>query len=435
VILRVILMIALAACASAPAPAKRGDVTAIENVTVFDGIADRAQPAMTVVMRDGVIVAVGPAAGTAIPAGATIVDGRGSFLVPGLWNMHVHGVSYAAARAALPGLLAHGITGLRDMGMPLDDAIRLKHDAGAPHVFVAGPLVQGPLPFDNPLMLQVKQAGDADAVVRTLKQAGTDFVKIHDAIPEDGYLAVAAAARRERIPLVGHIPPTITAAQAIEAGQRSIEHLGGQFLGVLIAASANEPALHAKTVQFYRDAVARLASGQEPQSPQFHAEFLRAVLDGYRSDRAQQLFARFARAGVYHCPTLSALERLTADHAGELSDAEKELNAAVFRRNLEVVRAMHAAGVKLLAGTDTPYPAAGDALYDELALLVRAGLSPTDALRTATSGATEFLGIANSVGTIAIGKRADVVLLAADPLRDIANVRRVKAVFFAGRRL
>jgi len=389
---------------------------------------------MTVVIRGESIVALGPAGKTAIPASAKIVDGRGGFLMPGLWNMHVHGGSYDAARKALPVLLAHGVTGVRDMGMPLDDAIRLKRNDSrdGPHVFVAGPLVQGPLPFENPLIVQVKRPADAAATIAMLKQRGVDFIKIHDAVPEDIYLAVAAAARRAQLPFVGHIPPTVTVDQAIEVGQRSIEHLGGQFLAVLIGASADAEKLHATTTKFYRDAIARLAQGKEPEAPQLRAAFLRAVLDSYRADKAQALFSRFARAKIWHCPTLVALEKLALDHP-ELDADDKRLNEARFERELEVVHAMNAAGVPLLVGTDTPYADAGPALYRELELLVRAGIPAGEALRAATSGATEFLGLSRSVGTIAVGMRADLVLLAGDPVADIKNVGRVKAVFFAGR--
>jgi hypothetical protein len=417
------------ACAAPAQPRPQEPVTAIANVAVFDGTGAPMRSGITVIIRGETIAAVGPATQIEIPAGATVIDGRGAYLVPGFWNMHVHGGSYDAARAALPSLLAHGVTGVRDMGMPLDDALRLRRDTAGPHVFVAGPLVQGPLPFDSPMMVQVKEPSDADAVVDALARRGVDFIKIHDAIAKDTYLAVAAAARRAKRPLVGHVPPTVTVAEAIEAGQRSVEHLGGQFLGLLIAASADADALYATTAMFYRDAIARLAQHKEPDAPQFRAPFLRRVLAGYRDDKAQQLFAVLARAHVWQCPTLVALEKLTEGH-NELDAEDKRLNQARFERELAMVGTMHAAGVRMLVGTDTPY--ADAALDRELELFVRAGVSPAEALRAATSGATEFLGLSHTVGTIAVGMRADLVLLAADPIADIKNVRRVKSVFYGG---
>jgi hypothetical protein len=215
----------------------------IRDITVIDCAGHAARPGMSLLISNGRIAAIGLAARMKAPVNAEILDGRGKYLIPGLWNMHVHLGAYADGKRALSAFLAEGITGLRDMGSPLDDILRLRQETNdgtilGPRMVVAGPLVQGPLPFQMPVFISVKDVAAARATVDMLQHRGVDFIKVQDAIPHDIYMAVATQARLDHIPFVGHIPPTVLPDEASDFGQHSIEHLGGRFWGVLIGSSA-----------------------------------------------------------------------------------------------------------------------------------------------------------------------------------------------------
>jgi hypothetical protein len=191
----------------------------IRDVTIIDCAGHKPRPAMSLLISDGHIAAIGPAGRMKVPANAEVLDGRGKYLIPGLWNMHVHLGAYEDGKRALSGFLAEGITGVRDMGSPLDDILRLRKETRngtilGPRMAVAGPLVQGPLPFQMHVFISVKDVGAARATVDMLHRRGVDFIKVQDAIPHDIYIAVATQARIAHIPFVGHIPPTVLPEEA-----------------------------------------------------------------------------------------------------------------------------------------------------------------------------------------------------------------------------
>jgi hypothetical protein len=260
-----------------------------------------------------------------------------------------------------------------------------------------------------------------------------DFVKVQDTLPRDLYFAIADQAKREHLPLAGHIPPSVLAAEVADAGQVSVEHLGGQFLGILLGCSRREEALHARqatTVQALRQA---LAKGQPPAKTHLRAPFARAVLDSYDDQKATSLFRRFARRGTWQCPTLVTLKTLWESQKEGLSEEDLDYGARVYAKDLEVVRSMHRARVRFLAGTDGPYTGDPFALHDELALLVEGGLTPLEALQTATRNPAAFFGELPLHGTVARGRTADLVLLEANPLEDIRNTRTIAGVVVRGR--
>lgn len=407
---------------------------AITHVTVIDATGSPAMPDMTVVITDDRITNLGKTGKVRVPKGAEVVDGSGKFLIPGLWDMHVH--LSITTESTLPAFIANGVTGVRDMGGDLSqiDGWRKSIAAGlliGPRIVRAGPLVDGPKKTAM-YRLTVNNPTEARQAVVSLKDQGVDFIKVHNRVPRDAYFALAEECRKQGITFVGHIPRGISAEEASEAGQKSIEHTE-----TLIEAAAYQPGATAK-------------------SPE-------QALDTYTPERRRALFALFVKNGTWYCPTLIEYNNFAFETDPSVLDdprqkylapATKEYiekffpipprntpveqyapRRALYQRLLELVGEMQRAGVGLLAGTDPPargvFP--GFSLHDELALLVRAGLTPMEALQTATRNPAKFLGRLDSLGTIEKGKIADLVLLEANPLEDIHNTRRVAAVVLGGK--
>jgi hypothetical protein len=432
--------------------AYRSKALLFRNVTVIDGTGANPKRNTDVLILDKRIASIGPRVHA--PAGAEIVNGSGKFLIPGLWDMHVH-VSHADT--FFPLFLANGITGIRDTGMNFDRLRAWRNDiaSGArlgPRMVIAGPILDGPYSVLRDSAVSVDSAEKGRSVVRQLKEQGADFIKVYNFLSREVYLSLADEAKRQRLPLVGHVPFALSAAEASDIGQKSIEHLSG----VLLACSSREDQLRARMISAIRESkfdagiVNRFVFSAPP--PEIERSF--------SPDKARMLFQKFTRNRTWQVPTLRML-RLISFPAEEPRDdprldyvarflrddwsryerprTAEEIAARqrLFEKELEVVRMMRRAGVKMLAGTDTPNPylIPGFSLHDELALLVRAGLTPMEALQSATRNPAEFLGILGSIGTVEEGKEADLVLLDADPLQDIRNTRRICAVVLRGRYL
>jgi imidazolonepropionase-like amidohydrolase len=321
-----------------------------------------------------------------------------------------------------------------------------------PRIFAGGPQLDGPDPPLPEIALSVRNAEEARAAVRRLQEMGADFVKVHDGVSREAYFAAADEARSRGIPFIGHVPPAITAFEAAEAGQKSIEHLAG----VIQSLSAKEDEIRAMTFP-------------PPKPGDFSAIPARLAvrgtlaLDTQDPARLDRLSELFVRKGVWQVPTLvNGRSRAFIDELAAAPDERLRFVSARtrerwrpendffaryrtpeyiayskrdFRRRLEVVGAMRRRGVRILAGTDVPAPYlyAGFSLHDELALLVEAGLTPMEALQAASSGPAEFFGISTDEGTVEAGKAANLVLLSADPLQDIRNVGKVEMVVVRGR--
>src|SRR6266516_249866 len=409
----------------------------IRNVTIIDGTGRAPVREMSLVVSDGRIAAIGAASKIKAPAGVTVIDGTGKFLIPGLWNMHAHLGAYPDASRALAAYLAQGITGIRDMASPLDDILRIRRETDegtilGPRVVVAGPMIQGPLPFKMPLFISVNDAASGREAVRMLQGRGVDFIKMQDALPRDIYLSVAKQARESRISFVGHIPPTVLPEEASNLGQRSIEHLGGRFWGVLLGASKLEAELHADEVQLYERMVQAVNSGGSLPDLNMRAEFTRRVVESYDRQKAAGLIRKFRRNETWQCPTLVALRTLWTGGGAQYSREDLYWADRLLALNTELVGMMQKAGVGLLAGTDLPPNTVNGSIHDELSNLVDAGLTPMQALTAATRNPAKFLGKLSTLGTVERGKFADLVLLDANPLTDIRNTRRITTVIVRG---
>ncbi len=419
---------------------------ALTGVTIIDGSGAPPVPRMTVVIADGRIREIGPDESVLAPAGAKIVDVAGQYLIPGLWDMHAHIGSNNVP--ALTGLfLANGVTGVRDMGDSMD-AINQWRSASdtdgrpCPRIIACGPFVTGPNPANPAISVIVTNEAEARRAVADLKERGADFIKVYNSLSRESFLAVADEAKKSRIPFAGHVPDSVSAAEASDAGIASIEHL----TGILIACSSNETELRGQRA-------ASLSGKYGNKSfPSFLRAHARQTVDTYSEKKAAALFSRFVKNQTWQVPTLTVLRAVnilddcffTVDpwlkfkSPGSRKDPPAGETAAikkVFQKNLEIVGAMHRAGVLIMAGTDIPYSFTGFGIHDELSLLVQAGLSPMEAIQAATIQPARFLGLGAVLGTIEAGKKADLLLLQADPLEDITNSRKIVGVVAAGRYL
>ena len=391
---------------------------AITRVNVVDVVDGRIVPNSTVVISGETVTSV--TQDSAPPAGARVVDGQGRFLIPGLWDMHAH--MEASGESWLQLNVANGVTGIRDMGSDLDLILKMREGTSSgrvlgPRIFAAGPILDD-APGDWPFRMRVKTAEEGRAAVQLLKRRGVDLIKVHNFTPRDVYFAIAEEARRQDLPLAGHVPLKVTVEEAIDAGQSDIEHLSELRLW-------------------------RPCSGGAQ----------------YRPDACRQFLDMLARRGIWQTPTLAAMSEIatigtpaSAVSADQLAYATKQLRdmwagnqslfatpdvVRIFKAGAEVGAAMTSdmakAGVGILAGCDSMI--AGFCVHDELLAMVRGGMSPLAALQTATINPARYFGLQQSVGTVASGQRADLVLLDANPLTDISNVRRIRAVVVAGRLL
>lgn len=411
---------------------------AVENVTVIDGTDHAARRGVTVVVEGRTIVAVTKKHATQ-PSGTKIVDGTGKYLIPGLWNNDLHGPAYGEAKAPLLSLVSYGVTTVRDMGASLDDIVRLRAATASdelvgPRLFVAGPLMEGPVPVKMALIVDLFSEQQAREEVRTLKQHGVDYVEVDTTLTPELYWAIADEARKQGLRLVGHIPAKIGAASIVRADQKNVEHLGGRFLNVLVACSSDEDFFMHTLGSIYDDVLKAVSEGKQPSGElQFTAAFDKRLLDTFDEEKAQRLFHLYAKNGVAQTPTLSVLKTLwEMNKSNHLTEEDMAYGKKIFAKDMEVVREMKRDGVPILAGTDGAYSQGGEALHGELELLVQAGLTPLEALQSATRDAARFMGVSKDVGTVERGKVADLVLLDANPLDDISNTRRIDAVFLRG---
>lgn len=414
----------------------RSDALVIRDVTIIHVNGHPTQHSMSVLIVNGHIAKIVPGTRLKTPERAQVLDGHGKYLIPGLWNMHVHLGTYADGKRALQEYLAEGITGVRDMGSPLDDILHLRNDTAqgtiiGPDMVIAGPIVQGPLPFQQPVFIAAKDSADARQTVDMLHTRGVDFIKIQDAIPHDLYLAVAEQAHKDHLQFVGHIPPTVLPEEASNLGQHSIEHMGGRFWGILVGASTEEASFHTEEVQLYNDAIKSLEQHRTPPLTNMQAAFMKRLVATYDEKKATALVARFKKNDTWQCPTLVVLHTLWADN-NQYSQDDLLWADKLIAKNTALIPVMQKQGVGLLAGTDLPPHAKDGTLHDELAALVAAGLTPIQALQTATVQPARFLKRSHNIGTVEAGKIANLVLLNANPLEDIRNTTKISAVILHG---
>ena len=390
---------------------------------------------MTVLVRGTRIESVGASRSVRVPVGTRVIDATGKFLIPGLWDMHVH-TDVPGGRALLGLYVANGVTGVRDMDGDIGRLRAFQRDIGAgslpgPRMVVSGPYLVGqdvPLPH-----ILVRTPDEAIAGVDSLARLRVDFVKVHNGMPPAAYFAVAREARRRNMVFAGHVFPPVTPLQASDSGQRSLEHLtgfpnvcAGDDSVVIAGATPLQRFLFGPcTREEQGTTFARLAANRTWVTPTLIVQTEIANPGVVPNDSLLHYFG----------DSLQALWRLVMPSVGTVSPAVTAAGARLFDKRLALVKALYETGVPILVGTDAPLRASppGFAVHDELGLLVRAGLPPLEALRAATSNPAIYFAATDSLGSVTVGRVADLVLLDANPLTDIANTRRISVVIANGR--
>jgi imidazolonepropionase-like amidohydrolase len=456
---RTILAGGMSAWVSACAGGPPAESFAIENVTVIDA-AGGARPGQTVVISGDEIVAVADV-GAPVDV-AQVIDGTGRYLIPGLWDMHVHLTYDDALTPIMPALfLRWGVTSVRDTGgllnrvLPIVEAM-LAEGAHAPRVFYAGPLHDGERVVydgDGRPEIGVRNATveEARAHVAEAARAGVDFIKVYELVSPEVFEAVVAAAGEHGLPMAGHVPLSMR-ARFVAPRLNSMEHLRNieldcaagaeQLLTVrrgILTEESDEPGAALRSRLHNLQRLPAIAAYDAAQCEQALAAMTSTIQVPTLRLNSFGLRPPFGRDDWYEAldgapPTVAASWRA----AGAAWRADPPAQDTTFAAwSLRLVGQMHQRGVPIAAGTDTPinYALPGYALHSELEMLVRAGLPPLEALRSATVRPAEFFGLEGEMGRIEPGMRADLVLLGADPLADISNTRRIEAVVSRGRLL
>ncbi|HUQ60656.1 amidohydrolase family protein [Lentzea sp.] len=414
------------------------DVTALRGVTLVDSAGIR--PNATIVLADNRILAVG-SRDLPLPRGSAALELAGKFVIPGLWDMHVHGAFLD--RITLPLCLANGVTGIREMwGFPQIYELRQRIERGevfGPRLVVGSTIIDGPH-STLPGSLIVATPDEGRQAVRDAKAQGADFVKVYSYLDRPTLAAIADECATQAITFAGHCSDHVAMGDASDLGQRTFEHM----YGLPLATSTREAQL--------RQAIADL-----PLDPADSFAWFKQVLElerraaaSHSRQKAAVLAKRLRRNNSALCPTMVAM-RVYASPADRFANdprmkympsfyrdlwrdqlarwapvtqEETRQQAEFLKRRMEQVAEMHGHGVEVLVGTDAgnPYSFSGFSVHDELELLVEAGLSPRAALEAGTRK-----------GALTPGAEANLVVLDGNPLEDIRNTRRIHTVLTRGR--
>lgn len=429
-----------------------GEIVVITQVTLIDGTGSAPRRNVSVVLVDERIAWVGDSAQVPETGGARVIDGRGKFLIPGLWDMHTHG---SDLEEIIPPLhLAYGVTGAREMwGYAENRATRDKIERGellGPRTVLASGIIDGPVTLLGPPVLQVSTEAEAKAAIRAETAAGAEFVKIYSYLGPEAVRAIAEETRAQGLRFSGHWPYKLSHGEASDLGMHSFEH----FFGTSIHCSTRRDEILAGLV----------ATPYDPEAPRDFFNLARQFefesVSAYSPIAARAYFDRLRHNGTWHSPTLTINRIVTQPADTHKQDPRLKyvpadlreswavgierfapktpeqiaLQERYYQATLRLVGEAHEAGVGLIGGTDclNPYTFPGSGLHEELAFLVEAGLSPLRALKTVTADAAKFLGRERTSGTVAAGKEADLVLLDANPAADIRNIAKIDTVITRG---
>ncbi|NND70865.1 MAG: amidohydrolase family protein [Rhodothermales bacterium] len=451
--LRTLIVLLLGHLLAVPAYSQ---VTAITNVRIVDVDSGVVSEPQTLIITDDRITAIEPEASVDIPTGATMIDADGKFAIPGLWDMHVHlddpemwphHLTRDRKEAHLQLLVANGVTGVRDMGGGFDQILKWKHQISAgellgPSIILAGPIVDG----EPALWLGSAAVGDPDTgreVVRSLVNRGADFIKAYSMLEPEVFLAIVDEAQKLGVQVAGHLPIRVSPVDASNAGMNSIEHI----IGLTYACSSTASSLRQSmdNVSLNQGYPWGIYLGSD--------ERVRSTFD---VANCSSMIETFAANDTWQVPTLRTLWGLSSRALDDHPELNRYVHASHIKnwrenrtpdpqlaavrtqaldQNMQLTKAMHEAGVGIMAGTDMaalPYTYPGFSLHNELELFVEAGLSPLEALQTATINPARFLRQEDSRGRVRTGLIADIVLLDENPIDDIANTQKISVVVTGG---
>ena len=459
-----LLALALGACGTHESPQSLRVDTIIENVTVIDA-AEGVRANMDVALHDGKIARVSAHGAHTLPDTVTRIEATGKYLIPGLWDAHVH-LTYTEGldhTTFFPLAIAHGVTSLRDTGGHLDKLAparaAAKTDPLAPDLYISGPLIDGALrvyagqsPFNPDISVGAATAADAERIVDELAAAGVDFVKAYEMLSEDAFKALAARADSHGLPVAAHVPLSMTAGDAARAGADDMQHLRNlefscasdiatllaERLDMLAENDADHPGLLRQNIH----AAQRPVTIADLQ-PEACNEIIATLAEHKVFQTPTLTVSRFATHGMYSDETYTASFDYVPEEVGNgwkerhLRYADPSTDEIILQFDdwfQSMLPRLAEAGVPILAGTDAPivFLTPGASLHQELFLLVEAGLTPLQALEAATSAPATFFGIENETGSIRAGLTADLVLLTADPLEDIRNIAKIEMVIKDG---
>ena len=437
----------------------------IANATVIDVHAGKRE-IMDILIVGERISEIGPQGTLKFPPQAHVIDAAGQFAIPGLWDAHVHmahWMDYTDRMSAL--FVANGVTSVRDFGGKLEDILSIRRNNSrvnvvAPRMWIAGPVIDGSPQVlvagkSRPAMsVEVDTPEDATNLVDTLVEQGIDFIKPYEMLLPEVFEALMQRARHHHIPAAGHVPMRMSIQEVLDIGQYDIQHLGGSCggitydcvfdghpipdrVGMLEARVPDETG-----IELLSKIVKATEITPEDIDPEKIAALIQLCVErgawhtptliinvgmrdlGFLDDP-------FVKDTVHFLPKHAQAEAwgILESHPGEPVSNGKAL---LSLWTIEMVAQMNKAGVKLIAGTDTPAYVPGFSIHLELKAMVLAGLSPLEALRTATIRPAEFFNITEDLGSIEIGKIADIVLLEKDPLIDIDNLRTISSVLTRG---
>ena len=453
------LLFILGACKDATSENKKDKPSILfESVTVIDAKSGERQDLDVLISGNRILeVSDKPIES---PSNCTVINGKGKYLIPGLWDAHVH-VTFTPGleEAMFPLFLGNGITSIRDTGGLLEKLLpykdkSLKNLDSAPRLFIAGPLLDGhPNVYDGSpgrpeISVGLSSEAEAIAMVDTLAAKGVDLIKSYEMLSPEMFKTILATAEKHRLPVTGHVPLSVDAIEASDAGLRSMEHLRN----LEMSCSSDHDSLLELRKQM-------LAKGKEELGgvlrSKIHAAQRMHAFKTFDEQRAALVLAALNKNGTWQIPTIAlstgGINRLyeneawkeTFDYLPEniradwIEAAKKatekesiELSLAHGKWVLMMVAKLKASGVKIMAGTDTPigFLTPGFSLHKELEMLVKGGLQPIEAIESATLLPAKYFKVQDSIGTIDKNMIADLVLLDANPLNDITNTRKINAV-------
>ena len=421
-----------AAPADAAVSAASHTITGVAVVDVEKGSVLHNQ---TVIIEGGLIQAVGPRTELSVPKGARVVDGRGLYLMPGLVDAHAH---YFDAPVFGRLMLANGVLLVRDTGMPNAYILKLRDELNrgetlGPEMVATGAILDGDPPVIPSISVGVKTPEEGRAAVKQQAEAGADMIKVYSRLDKDVFAAIIEEAQKYHLKVVAHLPESVYLEDATAAGLGSSEHFNG--FEKVIAKLLGEP-------------VKLSFAGQASQAGYFQR------LAEVNPEQLQGVYQRLRASGITICPTVVTFKTLTNIKAFQTADfprseyispgvrdlwkrlwsQQDNLPDFIWRNWAQMVVGLNEAGVPLMVGTDLMLPGIipGYSVHEEMAIWQEAGVPPADVLRSATLVPAQFMGLADRLGSVAVGKIASLVLVRANPLEDVRNAEMIEAIFLRG---